>query len=84
MTSTPRAALKWCQAIRARLIEGANYATLPIEERLEFIVSVLRLLSQVPSFRISTRLGRRQNFEDWPGVLRWWLAKFTLRRQPRA
>jgi hypothetical protein len=66
------------------LIEGANYATLSSEERLEFIASVVRLLSQVPSFRISTRLGRRQNFEDWPGVLRWWLAKFTLRRQPRA
>jgi hypothetical protein len=36
----------------------------------------------VPSFYISTRLGRRENFQDWEMILRWWVAKPTLRRQP--
>ena len=41
-----------------------------------------RTLSLVPSFRITTTLGRRRNFQDWPMLLRWWLAKPTLSAQP--
>jgi hypothetical protein len=52
------------------------------DERLAFIAGVLRLVSEIPSFYISTKLGRRENFRDWETILRWWLAKSTLRRQP--
>lgn len=69
-------------AIRTRMAEGTNYAALDADGRLAFVGDVLELLSQVPTFRISTRLGRRRNFDGWRDVLRWWLAKNTLVRQP--
>jgi hypothetical protein len=71
-------------AIRARLLDGANYAALNTDERLTFVADVLRLIADVPSFRISRRLGRRDDFEDWQTILRWWLAKSSLQRQPPA
>ena len=83
----PRSALTLvarADAIRARLLEGANYAAMTTDERLAFIGDVLRLISEVPSFRIATQLGRRRDFRDWPNLLRWWLAKNTLDRQPRS
>ena len=49
---------------------------------MNFIREVLTLLSQVPSFSISTVLGRAKNFTDWPMLLRWWLAKSTMTSQP--
>lgn len=69
-------------AIRAKLAEGEGYVRWDAEGRFTFVKDVLALLSEVPSFRISTKLGRKQNFRDWPKPLRWWLAKFTLQRQP--
>jgi len=71
-------------AVRTKLVEGTVYALWGSEERFTFVEEVLALLSQVPSFRIGTRLGRRRSFTDWSSVLRWWLAKSTLRRQPNA
>jgi len=44
---------------------------------------VLAFLSEIPVFAIETKLGRKKNFDDWPMLLRWWLAKSTLARQPR-
>jgi hypothetical protein len=69
-------------AVRAKLAEGEEYARWNAETRFAFVKDVLALLSQVPSFRISTKLGRKQNFTDWSKPLRWWLAKSTLKRQP--
>ncbi len=82
---SPRSAtslLDLADAVRAKLQEGAGYARLSTEERFTFIREVLALLSQVPSFRISTTLGRSKKFKDWPKLLRWWLAKDTLPAQP--
>ncbi|MGC2173145.1 MAG: helicase-related protein [Candidatus Sulfotelmatobacter sp.] len=82
---SPRSAtslLDQAESVRLKLQEGAAYARLTIEQRLTFIQEVLALLSQVPSFRISTTLGRKKNFTDWPTLLRWWLAKSTLPAQP--
>ena len=82
---SPRSAVQLVDAIdaiRRRLIEGANYAALTTDERLAWIGDVLELISRVPSFRISRELGNRKNFDDWRQVLRWWLAKNTLAPQP--
>jgi hypothetical protein len=82
---SPRSAtslLDLTEAVRYRLREGARYAEWDVERRFTFIHDVLALLSQVPSFRITATLGRRTNFQDWPMVLRWWLAKVTLPTQP--
>lgn len=82
---SPRSAsslLERAEAVRAKLQDGAGYARLAPEERFAFIRDVLAMLSEVPAFRIETRLGQRKNFEDWPRLLRWWLAKETLRAQP--
>jgi hypothetical protein len=82
---TPRSAtslLDRAETIRARLQDGTAYARWPTEERFSFIRDVLQLLSQVPAFQIATQLGRRRNFQDWPRLLRWWLAKTTLTVQP--
>jgi hypothetical protein len=82
---SPRSAtslLDQAESVRLKLQEGAGYAGLTSEQRFTFIQEVLALLSQVPSFRISTILGRKKNFTDWPTLLRWWLAKSTLPAQP--
>ena len=82
----PRSALTLvarAEGIKARLLDGASYAAMTTDERLAFIGDVLRLISEVPSFRIATRLGRQREFRDWPNLLRWWLAKSTMERQPR-
>lgn len=82
---TPRSASRLLdveEAVRAKLQEGENYANWEPEERFTFIREVLSILSQVPSFRIDTTLGRRRNFQDWPRLLRWWIAKRTLETQP--
>jgi DEAD/DEAH box helicase len=82
---SPRSAtrlLDQTEAIRLKLQEGADYARFTIEQRLTFIREVLELLSQVPSFHITTKLGRIKNFTDWPKLLRWWLAKSTVPAQP--
>lgn len=84
---SPRSAtslFELAELIRARLQIGAGYGRWTIEERFTFLCDVLGVLSQIPSFRFATTLGRRRNFRDWPMLLRWWLAKATLRSQPRS
>lgn len=84
---SPRSAINLLditETVRIKLNEGASYAQWVPEERFTFIRDVLALLSQVSSFRITNNLGRSRNFQDWPKLLRWWLAKTTLSRQPAA
>lgn len=83
---TPRSAkllLDRAEAIRVKLSQGADYARWTVEEQFVFIRDVLAFLSEIPVFAIETKLGRKKNFDDWPMLLRWWLAKSTLARQPR-
>ncbi len=83
---SPRSAialLERAQVIKVSLLDGSAYADFEIEERFAFVRNVLAQLSEVPSFRIATRLGRNRNFHDWPRLLRWWLAKSTLGQQPQ-
>lgn len=83
---TPRSAtalIDIAGAIRAIFQDGAGYARWSSEERFNFIKDILSLLSTVRSFRISTRLGQKKDFQDWPKLLRWWLAKATLDKQPK-
>ncbi len=80
----PRSAtslLERVDEIRAALVAGSDYAVWSVDEKLKFIGDVLGLLSTIPSFQLSNRLGRRRAF-DWRDVLRWWLAKNTLDEQP--
>lgn len=83
---TPRSAkllLDRAEAIRIKLSQGADYARWTVEEQFVFIRDVLAFLSEIPVFAIETKLGRKKNFDDWPMLLRWWLAKSTLARLPR-
>ncbi|UVT18402.1 MAG: DEAD/DEAH box helicase [Nitrospira sp.] len=73
-----RSLLDLVDTARATLESGAGYSRWTSEQRFTFIRDVVALLSQVPSFKISTTLGRRRNFHDWPRLLRWWLAKPSL------
>jgi hypothetical protein len=82
---SPRSALRLAErvaAIRERLLLGVNYADWNAEDRLTFVGNVLELIAEVPSFRIGRSLGRDDDFDDWRGILRWWVAKQTLIRQP--
>src|SRR5690606_333092 len=82
---SPRSAtllLDRAEEIRRRLQDGVGYGWWDTEERFAFVRDVVAMLSEVPSFRIGRKLGRRKNFEDWPVVLRWWLAKSTLPEPP--
>lgn len=70
--------------IRATLVAGIDYADRPAEQQFQFVRAIIALLSEVPAFRISTKLGRmRKPFEDWEKLLRWWLFKTSLRKQPK-
>ena len=70
--------------IRATLVEGIDYADRPAEQQFQFVRAIIALLSEVPAFRISTKLGRkRKPFEDWDELLRWWLFKNSLIKQPK-
>lgn len=70
--------------IRATLVAGIDYANRAAEDKFQFICAVFAVMSEVPTFRISTKLGRmRKPFEDWEKLLRWWLFKTSLRKQPK-
>ncbi len=76
--------LERVEEIRALLQAGSDYADRTAEEQFQFIRSVVALLSEVPAFRISTKLGRmRKPFTDWEKLLRWWLFKSSLPHQPK-
>ncbi|MGX9935828.1 DEAD/DEAH box helicase [Advenella kashmirensis] len=71
--------------IRATLVAGSDYADRSAEQQFQFIRLVMALLSEVPAFRISTKLGQmRKPFRDWEKLLRWWLFKTSLKTQPKA
>lgn len=72
------------EVIRALLQAGGDYADRTADEQFQFICSVIARLSEVPAFRISTKLGRmRKPFTEWEMLLRWWLFKSSLSRQPK-
>lgn len=72
------------EAIRATLQAGHDYADREPEQQFQFICAVITLLSEVPAFRISTKLGRKRTpFTDWEELLRWWLFKTSLKKQPK-
>ncbi|MDR6127090.1 DEAD/DEAH box helicase [Sphingomonas sp. SORGH_AS_0438] len=71
-------------SIRAALVAGIDYADRTPERQLRFITDILKRLSAVPAFAISRTLGRKTNFDDWPKLLRWWLARSSLAKQPSA
>lgn len=75
--------LNSAEALRRQLQAGDDYADRNIEEQFAFIRDVIAALSEIPAFRISTTLGRKKNFDDWPKLLRWWLCKSTLKPQPK-
>lgn len=84
---TPRSGeilLDRVKEIRGALLAGQDYASRPAEARLAFVSSIIALLSEVPAFRIGRTLGRKKNFEEWEKLLRWWLFKSSLSRQPPA
>lgn len=80
--SSARSLIDAIERIRQKLLEGASYGSSPTEAKFAFIAEVLALLSDIRPFQISTKMGRAKSFQDWRGVLRWWLAKRTLSRQP--
>lgn len=84
---TPRSGvilLDRVEEFRGALVGGQDYASRPAEARFAFVRSIIALLSEVPAFRIGRTLGRNRNFEEWDELLRWWLFKSSLPRQPSA
>jgi hypothetical protein len=82
---SPHSAIRLAErvsVIRERLLQGASYADWNAEDRLTFVGNVMEVIGEVSSFRISRSLGRDDEFDDWRAILRWWLAKQTLARQP--
>jgi hypothetical protein len=80
--SSARSLIESIDRIRQKLIEGANYSISATEAKFTFVAEVLGLLSGIRPFEISSKMGRARSFRDWQNVLRWWLAKTTLRTQP--
>ncbi len=78
------ALLNQVASIKTKLLEGVDYGTMQVERRFAFLREVLELLSVVPSFRLGLGIGSGANRTDWETLLRWWVAKNTLQRQPRA
>jgi len=70
--------------IRTFLLSGSDYADRPPEDKFQFVRSVIEMLGEVPAFRISTKLGRKKDFTEWEKLLRWWLFKGSIKKQPKA
>jgi len=71
--------------IRTILSSGTDYAERSPESQFEFVRAVIEKLGEVPAFRISTKFGRsKKPFTDWEKLLRWWLYKTSLKKQPKA
>lgn len=71
------------EPIRRALQAGEDYAQRNVEAQFRFVCEIVESLAEVPAFRISTKLGRgRTPFTDWEKLLRWWLFKTSLKRQP--
>jgi hypothetical protein len=71
--------------IRTILSSGTDYAERSPESQFEFVRAVIEKLGEVPAFRISTKFGRsKKPFTDWEKLLRWWLCKTSLKKQPKA
>lgn len=84
---TPRSGeilLDRVEEICSALVSGQDYAARPAEARFAFVRTIIALLSEVPAFRIGRTLGRKKDFEEWEKLLRWWLFKSSLPRQPPA
>lgn len=82
----PRSALSLLNQaaqLKNKLLEGSEYAVMTIERRFQFVREVLELVSAVPSFKIALSVGRGRNAPEWTTLLRWWLAKGSLPRQPQ-
>jgi hypothetical protein len=69
--------------VKSLLVKGKDYALWEDEKRLNFLIEVISLLSEVPSFKIGTNLGRRRTFTDWEKILKWWLLKDSVIPQPK-
>ncbi len=69
--------------IRNALRAGSDYAQRSSEQRFQFVGSIIALMGEIPAFRISKKLGRKNDFADWQKPLRWWLFKSSLKRQPK-
>lgn len=86
MSLAPRSGkvlLERAEAIRLALQAGEDYAERGPEAQLLFICGIVEALAEVPAFMISTKLGRgRKPFTEWQKLLRWWLFKTSLKRQP--
>ncbi|TWB36926.1 DEAD/DEAH box helicase [Nitrospirillum pindoramense] len=71
------------EELRATLKAASDYADRAPEQRFQFVRQVIAMLSEVPAFRISTKFGRQKKpFSDWEKLLRWWLLKISLKKQP--
>ena len=71
------------EEIQTTLQAGNDYSDRTTEQQFQFVRSVIALLGEVPAFRISTKLGRKRTpFTDWERLLRWWLFKRSLEKQP--
>ncbi|WP_348633056.1 DEAD/DEAH box helicase [Rhizobium sp. CCGE532] len=72
------------EEIRTTLQVGSDYAERSPEQQFQFVRAIIALLGEVPAFRISTKLGRKKKpFSDWEKLLRWWLFKISLKKQPQ-
>jgi len=72
------------ETVKQELIGGLNYAALDTDEKINFIVRVITLLLQVPTFNFPEQLSNANNAPNWAKLLRWWLAKDTVTPQPNA
>lgn len=70
--------------LRTTLQAGSDYADRTPEQQFQFVRGVIAVLGEVPAFRISTKLGRKKTpFSDWDKLLRWWLFRVSLKKQPQ-
>lgn len=82
---SPRSAIKLIQSsndLKGELVKGIDYVSWDQEKKLQYIGDLIEMISSIPSFKLSERLGRNTTNFDWREILRWWLARNTLDNQP--
>ncbi|MDA2136749.1 DEAD/DEAH box helicase [Bacillus cereus group sp. Bc256] len=68
--------------IRKHLEQGFTYNNFTIEEKLNYIISVIEQITKLKKFEIPEGLGQGSRLCTWKEILHWWLYPDTAKKKP--
>lgn len=74
--------LNLLEEIREIMITGEEYLLWDRSKKFEYIQKLVEQISKVPKFELKGKAGGGKNPPEWYEVLRWWLDKDVVSREP--